>query len=137
MYRQSKIGLITALTCISIITTLVTAPTFAQENKRQDLRLYRVNKDGISSRFWFTRGKARKPGCHNIAKKSRLHRAVSFGYPVCRIYKKKHCAADSIVSFIRDDDATPTTAITEGYSWYTISEHKRGERIKSWQCGAE
>ncbi len=135
-----NISLITlTLFSFSIIATSARASEASTISsiKRQDLRLYRVNKDGISDRFWFTRGKARKPGCHNIRKKSRLHRAVSFGYPVCRIYKKKNCAVESIVSFTRDDDDTPTTDISEGFSWYTISNHEKGEKIKSWYCGAK
>lgn len=110
------------------------APT-VEANKRQDLRLYRINKDGIADRFWFTRGKARKPGCHNILKKSRLHRAVQFGYPACHIYTKKNCAADSLLTFTHDDQPEPTSTLLEGYSWFTVSEHERGVRIKSWHCG--
>ena len=105
-----------------------------QAEVRQDLRLYRINKDGIASRFWFTRGKARKTGCQNIRKRSRLHRAVQFGYAKCSIYTKKDCAADTIVSFTRKDDLTPTTELLQGYSWFTVSEHSRGVRIKSWRC---
>ena len=143
MIDTTRASLITVASAASLVigTTFLCASAYAKDspeyNKRQDLRLYRVNKDGLSDRFWFTRGKARKPGCHNITKKSRLHRAVSFGYPVCRIYKKKNCAADSIVSFTRDDDPTPTTDILEGFSWYAVSDHKRGDKIKSWYCGAE
>lgn len=103
--------------------------------ERQDLRLYRVNKDGIADRFWFTRGKAKQAGCHNIRKKSRLHRAVQFGYPVCRVYTQKNCAPESIVSFTRDDGPGPTTELSQGYSWFSVSEHPRGRRIKSWYCG--
>ena len=104
-------------------------------HQHQDLRLYRINKDGISNRFWFTRSKAKKTGCHNLRKKSRLHRAVQFGYPVCRIYTKKHCEAGSAVTFTREDLDVPTSALTQGYSWFAVSEHARGEKVKSWYCG--
>lgn len=109
--------------------------TIVSAKERQDLRLYRVNKDGISDRFWFTRGKARNPGCHNIFKKSRLHRAVQYGYPVCYIFSKKNCPLESALTFTREDEDTPQLALSQGYSWFTVSEHKRGERVKSWHCG--
>jgi len=102
--------------------------------RHQDLRLYRVNKDGIESRFWFTRGKGRKTGCHNIRKRSRLFRAVQFGYQSCRVYKKKDCSIDSEVKFTRKDDDSPTPVLEQGYSWFAIDDHKRGPRIKSWSC---
>lgn len=125
---------ITVSVAIAVATSKAKATNNAAD-ERQDLRLYRVNKDNIATRFWFTRGKARKAGCHNIRKKSRLHRAVQFGYPVCRIYTKKNCAAESIVSFTRDDLEGSSTELTQGYSWFSVSEHARGERIKSWYCG--
>ncbi|GAA6137996.1 hypothetical protein NBRC116583_17430 [Arenicella sp. 4NH20-0111] len=113
----------------------VTVLPTIQAKERQDLRLYRINKDGISDRFWFTRGKARKPGCHNILKKSRLHRAVQFGYPACHIYTSKNCTADSVLTFKRDGEEEETSVLLEGYSWFTISDNERGVRIKSWHCG--
>jgi len=115
-------------------TYLAVTPTLAVAEPRQDLRLYRVNKDGIEDRFWFTRGRAKKAGCHNISRRSRVHRVVQFGYSVCRVYTQKHCAADSALTFTRDDDDTPVTELTQGYSWFTVRTHTRGERIKSWEC---
>lgn len=127
--------LVKILFLLLAISTSATIGSTLHAKDRQDLRLYRVNKDGISDRFWFTRGKARKPGCHNIRKRSRLHRAVQFGYPACYVFTKKNCPADDIVSFTKEDETTPNLTLLEGYSWFSISEHKRGQRIKSWYCG--
>ena len=104
------------------------------KTKYQDIRLYRVNKDGIETRFWFTRGKGRKTGCHNIPKRSRLHRAVQYGYKVCRVYGKKNCAAETDIMFKREKEAESTIDLLQGYSWFSINEHKKGPKIKSWSC---
>lgn len=106
----------------------------AEVNKRQDIRLYRINKDGIATRFWFTRGKANKAGCHNIRKRSRLHRAVQFGFSECKIFTQKDCADDSVLSFSRKDAPQPETKLEQGYSWFVISDNERGELVKSWHC---
>lgn len=102
--------------------------------KFQDLRLYRVNKDGIESRFWFTRGKSKRTGCHNLRKRSRLYRAVQYGYQSCEVYKNKGCEVQSKVMFNRKDNDEPTSILQQGYSWFAIDEDQRGPRIKSWSC---
>ncbi len=119
---------------VTALFLMASLPSISSE--RQDLRLYRVNKDGLSDRFWFTRGAARKPGCHNLRKKSRLHSAVQFGYEVCRIYTAKNCAPDSLLTFTSKEQSTPSSELSQGYRWYTVSDHKKGERVKSWSCEA-
>ncbi len=37
--------------------------------------------------------------------------------------------------FTRKDLDKPTSELTQGYSWFTVSEHERGEKVKSWYCG--
>jgi hypothetical protein len=118
---------------IATISATVCAPTIASE--RSSIRFYKINKDGITQALRFTAGKARTPGCHNFMRKARLHRVVQFQYKSCRVYSKKSCDAESIMSFYRDKEATPTTELSEGFGWYPVGDHKRGEKAKSWFCG--
>jgi len=130
------------LVCLPMLITAAqanTEPTNAGKpesagNKHQDIRLYRVNKDGIETRFWFTRGKGRKAGCHNIPKRSRLYRAVQYGYKTCRVYAKKNCSAETEIMFNRKKEPESSIDLLQGYSWFSISEHKKGPKIKSWSC---
>ncbi len=101
---------------------------------RKEIRFYKINKDEITQRLRFTRKKSRQPGCHNFLRKARLHRAVQFAYKTCRVYAKKNCAEESIMAFYRDKEPEPTTELSQGYGWYPIGEHERGELVKSWYC---
>lgn len=127
--------ILVTIVLVSLLLTTISNESRADETR--DLRLYKVNKDGIASRFWFTRGKAKNKGCQNLTKKARLHSAVQFGYPSCQIYTQKNCATNSLLSFTHKDVAEPTTELTQGYRWYAVTEHPRGIRVKSWRCGGE
>lgn len=104
-------------------------------NDRQRISFYKINKDGITQALRFTRGKARKPGCHNLIRKARLHRVVQFQYKVCHVYAKKSCNAESIMRFHQEGEPeTTTTDLSEGFGWYPVGDNKRGEKAKSWHC---
>ncbi len=118
-----------------ILVLSIGATKLGHASSTQDLRLYKVNKDGISSRFWFTRGKAKLPGCHNLKKKTRLHSAVQFGYSACRIFTQKNCKAEAQLNFTRKDLDGPSGDLEQGYRWYVVADHPRGVRAKSWWCG--
>lgn len=133
---NSKLGL--QLTCtlsaLLILISLSWSNPATASDERQEIRFYKINKDGLTQRLRFTRKKARKPGCHNFIRKARLHRAVQFAYENCRVYAKKDCEKESIMPFYRDKEPEPTTELTQGYGWYPVGEHERGERVKSWFC---
>jgi len=39
------------------------------------------------------------------------------------------------MAFHRDKkEEASTTELSEGYGWYPVGEHKRGEKVKSWYC---
>lgn len=118
-----------AMVCLLLHSSFASAAS-----DRQDIRFYRVNKDMISERFWFTRGKAKQAGCHNTLKRTRLYRVVQFDYQVCRVFSQSDCQPDSIVSFKREKKNETVTDLSEGYSWFPISDHQRGMKIKSWFC---
>lgn len=119
---------------VSALLIIITSSPLSAKD-RQRISFYKINKDGITQALRFTARKARKPGCHNLLRKARLHRVVTFQYEVCHVYTKKNCAADSIMSFhLEKEPETLTTDLTQGYGWYPLGDHKRGEKAKSWYC---
>jgi hypothetical protein len=121
-----------SIVCAVALITTTSAKSAASD--RQTIRFYKINKDGITQALRFTKKKAAKSGCHDFIRKARLHRAVQFKYKTCHIYANKSCDIDSIVSFYRDKDATPTTELLQGFGWLPVGEHERGVRVKSWFC---
>ena len=102
---------------------------------RKDIRFYKINKDEITQKIKFTNRKARKPGCHNFIKKVRLHRTVQFGYKACKVYAKKNCNEESLMTFYKEKNPDFTfNELTQGYGWYPVGEHKRGAKVKYWSC---
>ena len=125
------------LSVMVVSATLVIAVSVsnAKANDRQRISFYKINKDGITQALRFTARQARKPGCHNFLRKSRLHRVVSFGYEVCHVYSTKSCDTESIMSFYREKEPEiKTTDLAEGFGWFPVGDHKRGEKAKSWYC---
>ncbi len=127
-----------ALACLlsTALIVMVSAPQ-AQASERQRISFYKINKDGITQALRFTRGKARKPGCHNFIRKARLHKVVQFQYQQCQVFSRKNCAADSLMQFYRDDEPEIlANNLSSGFGWRPVGDHKRGEKAKSWHCTA-
>lgn len=108
----------------------------AQNRDHRDVRFYKVNKFLQADRIRFTKKKARQLGCHNFLKKSRVHRAVQFGYGACSLFSKKDCPLDSVIAVARKKDDVSTTVMAEGYGWFPQSEHPQGSKLRSWYCSA-
>ena len=108
----------------------------AQNRAHQDVRFYKVNKFLQADRIRFTKKKAKSIGCHNFLKKSRVHRAVQFGYGACSLFSKKDCPLDSVIAVARKKDEVTTTVMAEGYGWFTQSEHPQGSKLRSWYCSS-
>lgn len=139
--QQSQITMkrilnISVLISIGVCTsTSINAQTPEPVNSRQEIRFYKKNKDESTQKIRFTKRKARKPGCHNFIKKIRLHRTVQFAYQQCQVFTKKECVDDSVLSFykIKEPDLL-VTELSQGYGWYPVGEHPRGQKVKSWHC---
>jgi len=125
-------SVITCLICVLLIC--VSDVRSAAAAGRQEIRFYKINKDEITQRFRFTIKKSRRAGCHNFLKRARLHKAVQFAFESCKVYSKKNCAEDSILSFYREKVPESVTELSEGYGWLPVGEHKRGELVRSWYC---
>ncbi len=108
----------------------------AQSQDHRDVRFYKVNKFLQADRIRFTKKKAKQLGCHNFLKKSRVHKAVQFGYGACSLFSKKDCPLDSVIAIARAKDEVSTTVMAEGYGWLTQSEHLQGSKLRSWYCSA-
>jgi len=124
---------------IGFVCLIASMPTLnivdnAQAEKKQTVRFYKVNRQLQADRLRFTNRAAKKAGCHNFIKKTRVHRIVQLGYERCSLYAKKSCLAESVLSAVTEKDKTPVTNLSQGVSWFFDIEHKRGERAKSWYC---
>jgi len=132
LVKPTLFKLIAAFTTATLLAFLATSAT---AKDRHRISFYKINKDGITQGLRFTARKARKPGCHNFIRKARLHQVVQYRYKVCHVYAKKSCNAESIMSFhLEKEPENPTTDLSEGYAWYPVGEHERGEKAKSWYC---
>jgi len=116
------------------MTALISSDAAAQT--RQYIRFYKANKLEQTSRIMFVDRKGRKPGCHNLPTKRRVYQANQIGFAYCTLYAKNNCAADSLIEVKREKDETPVTELTQGLSWFPISEDVRGKKVKSWNCKA-
>jgi hypothetical protein len=120
-------------TIISLLLCLALAQN-AVAKERKEIRFYKINKLEQNDRINFTLKKARNPGCHNFLKKTRVFKAVQFGYESCTLYSKKDCAEDSVIEVTRKKESTPISNLTQGYGWLTQSEDTRGAKLRSWTC---
>jgi len=128
------IGLTSAAVLTDTTATSLLGIDNAEAASKQTVRFYKVNRQLQADRLRFTNKAAKKPGCHNFIKKTRVHRLVQLGYESCSLYAKKSCLAESIISAVTEKDKTPVTTLTEGKSWFFDIEHRRGTRAKSWYC---
>ena len=119
---------------ILLINLVCIAYSQAEEQVRRDVRFYKANKILQTDRIWFTKKKAKQPGCHNFLKKTRVYKIVQFGYEKCQIFAAKDCRNDSQISVRLEDAETVNTDLTIGKGWYPISENPRGVKLRSWQC---
>ncbi|NND80978.1 MAG: hypothetical protein HKN50_00985 [Gammaproteobacteria bacterium] len=106
-------------------------PAYSQ---RRQIRFYKANRQGQTTRISFTARRARREGCQNFLKRTRVFQANQYGFAQCRLYSKRNCQAASILSVTRDKLPEPVTELSQGYSWHPVAEHKRGAKVRSWDC---
>ena len=124
---------------IVLVSTVVSlnpilSETVKADKKRQEIRLYKVNKDGITQRLRFTKRKSKRLGCKNLILKSRVFKISQFGYKHCVVFNKKNCEEGTEMLFTHSSFDEPQIELTQGYGWQPKGEHARGERMKSWMC---
>lgn len=101
---------------------------------RQHIRFYKINRHEQTDRIRFTGKKGQAAGCHNFLKKTRIFKVVQFGYESCQLYSKKDCAQGAEILVTRKKDSEPVNTLTQGFGWLPESEHKRGVKLRSWNC---
>ncbi len=117
---------------VLLVYLLVNTPSLAKQ--KPQIRFYKANKQLQTSRIMFTAKRGRQTDCQNFLKKKRVFQVNQFGFANCRLYAKKNCVVDSQIQVTRKKDKTPVDQLSQGFSWFPISEHKRGIKLRSWQC---
>ena len=110
----------------------------SQATSKGKIRFYRVNDLGQQTILSVVRN-TDKTGCHNLFKKSRLHRVAITGFQYCEVYSSKNCEADSILAaqwmakkVKSEDKKHPTTKLTKGTRW--VFSKGGNIRAHSWRC---
>lgn len=116
-----------------LLSLCIVLPAHSDET-RQNIRFYKINKHEQTDRIRFTSKKGRTAGCQNFLKKTRVYKAIQFGFESCQLFSKKDCPAGTEIPVNRDKDPEPTVTLTQGYGWLPQSEHKRGVKLRSWSC---
>lgn len=106
----------------------------SSQTKHQEIRFYKANKQLQTDKIWFTKKKSKLPGCHNFLKAARVYKLVQIGYSHCEIFTEKNCAEESQNSATRKKGTISAEKLTEGYAWFPVAEHKKGAKLRSWQC---
>ena len=111
---------------------LISLPSLAKQ--KPQIRFYKIDKQEQTSKILFASKRGRQSDCQNFLKRKRVYQVNQFGFANCRLYAEKHCVADSVIQVTRSKDLTPVENLSQGFSWFPISEHKRGVKLRSWQC---
>jgi len=98
------------------------------------IRFYKANKQLQTSRIMFAGKRGRQSDCQNFLKKKRVYQVNQFGFAQCRLYAKKNCEAESIIQVTRKKDETLVEQLSQGFSWFPVSDHERGVKLHSWHC---
>lgn len=104
------------------------------QSSNQNVRFYKVNNKMQSTRILFVEKKGQESGCHNFIVNTRVQRFNQYGYQFCSVYSEKNCASQSVISASREKNNTPTTQLSQGFSWYPIATNKGGAKLASWFC---
>lgn len=121
--------------CASSSSVSGTDPQATQKGK---IRFYRVNDHGQQTILTVVRN-TDKAGCHNLFKKSRLHRVAVTGFQYCEVYSSKNCEAGSELNaqwmakkVKAEDKKHPTARLTKGTRW--VFDPGGNVRAHSWRC---
>ena len=115
-----------------LVILLIGVPSVAKQ--KPQIRFYKIDKQEQTSKILFASKRGRQSDCQNFLKKKRVYQVNQFGFANCRLYAEKNCVVDSVIKVTRSKDPTPVENLSQGFSWFPISEHKRGVKLRSWQC---
>ena len=99
---------------------------------------YRTNSQGQQIALTLVKD-TDQPGCHNLLKRSRLHRIAVKGFEYCEVYAEKDCqqgtklSAQWLAKRVKSDDKKqPTTKFSKGSRW--VFDREGNIMARSWRC---
>ena len=99
---------------------------------------YRTNSKGQQTAFTLVKD-TNEPGCHNMLKRSRLHRIAVKGFEYCEVFAEKNCTDGTELSAVwlakrvkSEDKLQPKTKFTKGSRW--VFDREGNIMARSWRC---
>lgn len=128
---KKSMPLIPAILCLSILS-LVSINSFAEE-KRQYIRIYKLNSKDQSVRIQMLDKTTKASGCHNFITKPKVSRITQIGFESCSLYSAKDCSIESILEG-QWKEKDKATKLTQGGKWLFTYDDPKGIKAKSWSC---
>ena len=125
---------VTPLIALLSLSTLgcVSQASFAEE-KRQNIRIYKLNSKDQSIRIQMLDKTAKSSGCHNFFTKPRVSRITQIGFASCTLYSTKNCPADAAIEGQWEEE-DKSIKLTQGGKWLFTYDNPKGIKAKSWSC---
>jgi len=133
--KYSVTSLIATLITLSSLTILGCAsqPSVASEEKRQYIRIYKLNSKDQSVRIQMLDKTANASGCHNFLTKPKVSRITQIGFESCTLYSAKDCPAEAAIEG-QWKEKDKMTKLTQGGKWLFTYDDPKGVKAKSWSC---
>lgn len=116
-----------------LISLLPVETVYADNDKLQIIRFYKLNSKGQQNRLIIRESRLKKTGCQNFAMKPRIYRLTQIGFKNCLVFSKKNCAADTAITGLWKGEK-PDTNFSQGGEWLFTQHDKKGTKAKSWRC---
>lgn len=107
-------------------------------NSDNNIWFYRLNNKAQQTSFTLVKD-TNVAGCHNMLKKSRLHRIALKGFQYCEVFAEKDCrdgtqlSAQWLAKKVKSEDKKhPTTKFTKGSRW--VFDREGNVKARSWRC---
>jgi len=126
---------VTSLIALFSLTMLGCASkqSVADEEKRQYIRIYKLNSKEQSIRIQMRDKTAKASGCHNFITTPKVSRITQIGFASCSLYSAKNCPADAAIEG-QWKEKDKATKLTQGGKWLFTYDDPKGVKAKSWSC---
>lgn len=108
-------------------------PSVADEEKRQYVRIYKLNSKDQSVRIQMRDKTTKTSGCHNFITKPKVSRIIQIGFESCSLYSAKNCPVDAAIEG-QWKEKDKATKLTQGGQWLFTYDDPKGIKAKSWSC---
>lgn len=103
------------------------------EEKRQYIRIYKLNKKNQAVRIQMRDKTAKASGCHNFITTPKVYRITQIGFESCSLYRTKDCPIDAIIEG-QWKEKDKAIHLTQGGEWLFTYQDPKGIKAKSWSC---